>query len=118
MVLLVETEKTGYYPALTEAGFEVLHVEDAERALEICSRSGQRIDLVVSRVILGVLTGPELAHKVKELRSVPFLLISKYSRDVIRSVRGFSFDLEVLENPSDEELVQRARKAVRRGKRG
>jgi len=33
------------------------------------------------------------------------------------AVRGFSFDLEVLEEPTNEALVQRARKALRRGKR-
>ena len=85
--------------------------------MEICGDPQQRIDLIICRVILGELTGPELAQKVKGQRNVPILLVSKYPRDVIRSVRGFSFDLEILEEPTNEELVQRARKALRRGKR-
>ena len=117
VVLLVQPEQTLYHAALADAGFEVLPAEDGERAMEICADPQQRIDLVICRVILGALTGPELAQKVKGQRNVPILLVSKYPRDVIRSVRGFSFDLEVLEEPTNEELVQRARKALRRGKR-
>lgn len=118
VILLVQPKQSAYEAALAAAGFHILQADDAEQALPICADLQRQIDLVISRVVLGSMTGPELAQQVKAHRNVPILLVSKYPRDVIRSVRGFSFDLEILEDPADEELVERARKVLRRCKRG
>ncbi len=70
---------------LREAGFAVIEARDGLRALELCR--GERPDLALLDIRMPGLDGLELARRLREETTVPFLFFSAYD---------------------DEELVQRA----------
>ena len=61
------------------AGYRVLEAEDGGEALEIAMRPGQRIDLLVTDVVMPKLRGPELAQRIRaRMPSLPVIYISGY----------------------------------------
>ena len=70
---------------LREAGFEVIEARDGLQALALCQRAG--IDLALLDIRMPGLDGLELASRLRDETTVPFMFLSAYN---------------------DEELVQRA----------
>jgi CheY-like chemotaxis protein len=84
-ILLVEDEPMVRGLAgrgLREYGYRVLEAADGDEALGVIADSGQTIDLVISDLVMPVMGGRELGHKLAELDpSMPVLFMSGYTGD-------------------------------------
>jgi len=94
---------------LTEEGYRVLVAASGEEALEIAAREPGAIDLLVSDVVLGGMTGPDLVTSLKARRpALKVLLMSGYAGVPIGPVDDF------LPKPfSPFELARRIRRILR-----
>ena len=66
-VLLVEDEETirrVVRESLVLHGYSVLEAEDGSEAISICNRTEQRIDLLLTDVVMPMISGPEVAQRV------------------------------------------------------
>jgi DNA-binding response OmpR family regulator len=97
---------------LTEAGYSVLSASSAEEA-EALADTEAVFDLIICPVVMEGRghTGVHLAeHIEKSKRTNSTLLISHFSRDLLRHVPGFDQQQHFLSNPfSVEELLRRVR---------
>jgi len=93
-VLLVEDEdmvRAVAERALTRHGYTVLTAAHGEEALEILSREGEGIDLLVSDVVMPVMDGPTLVRHARErFPTIPVLFMSGYAEEQLRK----SIDLD------------------------
>lgn len=98
---------------LTENGYIVLTAESAEEAEALCDTTAA-IDLIVTSVVMTGDSGIHLAEHVEASgRHISTLMISHFSRDLLRMVRGFSRQPEFLPNPfTAEELLTRVRRLL------
>ncbi|MCA9548934.1 MAG: PAS domain S-box protein [Myxococcales bacterium] len=82
VVLVVEDEpslRRMTAQMLRELGYVVRSPESAGEALLLCQRPGEKVDLVVSDVIMPDLHGPNLERAIHALRpELPFLFMSGY----------------------------------------
>ncbi len=70
--------------ALGAYGYQVMVAANAEEALLICEREGERIDLVLTDVVMPGLSGRELADRLKTLRpGVKVLFMSGHTDDIM-----------------------------------
>ncbi len=111
-VLMVEDEetlRTVVERILGDEGYRVITAASGEEALELASAEPGPIDLLVSDIVLGGMTGPELAAKLKVRRpALKTLLMSGYAGMPIGPVDDF------LPKPfSPFELARRIRKLLR-----
>jgi two-component system, cell cycle sensor histidine kinase and response regulator CckA len=68
---------------LERKGYRVLPVSDPTDALKLVAGSSERIDLLVSDVVMPFLSGPELARRVRQLRpEIRALLLSGYTEEL------------------------------------
>ncbi len=97
---------------LTGAGYRVLSARSAEEA-EALADTEAVFDLIICPVVIegGGETGVHLAeHIERSKRTNGTLLISHFSRDLLRHVPGFDRQRHFLSNPySVEELLRRVR---------
>ena len=97
---------------LTEAGYRVLSASSAEEA-EALADTDAVFDLIICSVVMDVRgeSGVHLAeHIERSKRTNSTLLVSHYSRDLLRHVPGFDRQRHFLSNPfSVEELLTRVR---------
>ncbi|MGZ4400876.1 MAG: hybrid sensor histidine kinase/response regulator [Gaiellaceae bacterium] len=81
-ILLVEDEPTVRAVAariLREAGYEVLEAKEGEEGLRVATREIDRLDLLLTDVVMPQLSGPELALRVRALRpTLPVIFCSGY----------------------------------------
>jgi len=95
---------------LLSAGFSVLTATSAEDA-EALADTDQIIDLVICSVVLGLSgeSGVHLAeHIERSKRTNSTLLVSHYSRELLRHIPGFGRQRHFLSNPFDsQELLHR-----------
>ena len=95
---------------LGQTGNRVLVATSTERAKSFLN-SNVQFDLVVSAVVLkdGGESGVDLAEHIEESgRSTPTLLVSHFSRDLLRFVPGFETQGHFLVNPfTAPELLRR-----------
>jgi len=82
-VLLVEDEaiiRRVVVQSLELEGFRVIAVEDGARALSICQDKTQRLDLLITDVVMPLMSGPQLVQRAAQLRpGLPLLYISGYT---------------------------------------
>ena len=87
-VLLVEDEDAVRMfgaRALRNKGYTVLEAEDGEGALDVINEAEERIDLIVSDVVMPGMDGHTLVNLVRhELPDVKVILMSGYAEDVFR----------------------------------
>jgi len=85
---------------LGEAGYRVACYQSADQALSAIE-SGQPMDLLLTDVVLsGLLQGPDLAARVRQLRpEVPVLFMSGYARNAISRGERFGPGEDFLEKP-------------------
>lgn len=87
-ILLAEDEeqlRKLYATLLSRLGYRVLETTTAEEALAIGIEHLRAIDLVISDVVMPGISGPELAHRLQELRpDLPVMLISGYTAEVLK----------------------------------
>jgi CheY-like chemotaxis protein len=86
-VLVVEDQKDvrDYAAkALESYGYRVLKAQSAAEALSICEREGERIDLVLTDVVMPGFSGLELAGRLEKLRpGIRILYMSGYTDNAI-----------------------------------
>jgi DNA-binding response OmpR family regulator len=104
-----ETLRTVVDRILTDEGYRVITAASGEEALELSDAEPGPIDLLVSDVVLGGMTGPELAAQLKARRpGLKTLLMSGYAGMPIGPVDDF------LAKPfSPFELARRIRRVLR-----
>ena len=69
---------------LTGLGYTVLEAENGEDALQVCSRSRGKVDLLLSDVVMPKMSGPALATKMQELcPETKVLFMSGYTENDI-----------------------------------
>jgi two-component system cell cycle sensor histidine kinase/response regulator CckA len=102
-VLLVEDEdpvRMFSSRALKNKGYRVIEAPSGEAALAILAKGDERIDLVVTDVVMPKMDGPTL---VKELRSthpdMKVIFISGYTEDSFRKRLGDERDIHFLPKP-------------------
>lgn len=111
-VLMVEDEESVRVVVerlLSDEGYRVLVAASGEQALELAAAEPGAIDLLVSDVVLGGISGPELAAKLKTRRpALKTLLMSGYAGTPTGPVDDF------LPKPfSPFELARRVRRILR-----
>lgn len=92
IVLLVEDEdpvRRVTARTLRHRGYMVIEAAYGEEAMAIIRQDHQRIDLVVSDVILPDMEAPDLLDQIQEYRpGIPVLLISGYADEIVRTRIG------------------------------
>jgi len=74
---------------LHEAGYAVVQADHGESALKLLQNGQQRVDLIVCDWMMPVKTGIDLLaelHRIPELASIPFILLTAKSDDQSRSL--------------------------------
>src|SRR5262249_28401116 len=103
-VLLVEDEdpvRLFSMRALKNKGYKVIEARSAEQALEIL-QDGERVDLVITDVVMPKMDGPSLIKQVRELypeRALKVIFISGYTEDNFRKRLGDDADIHFLAKP-------------------
>jgi two-component system, cell cycle sensor histidine kinase and response regulator CckA len=98
---------------LTTHGYKVLTADGPHAALELAAEGDERIDVLVTDVIMPDMSGPELARRMQPLRpGLRTLFVSGYTAETVRGrgrlPRGSAF----LEKPFDQLSLLRAVRAL------
>jgi two-component system, cell cycle sensor histidine kinase and response regulator CckA len=102
-VLLVEDEdpvrKFGAR-ALRNKGYKVIEAESGEAALQAIRDASEKIDLLITDVVMPRLDGPGLVRAVREIRSdIKVIFISGYAEDAFRKRLDSDSDIDFLPKP-------------------
>jgi CheY-like chemotaxis protein len=98
-------------------GYRVLAVESGERCLEIVRDPAQRVDLLITDVVMPEMSGKELIERVHVMRpGLSVLFMSGYDRSTLASRKQPVVIEHFLQKPFDsEDLSQAVRKAIEAG---
>ena len=118
-VLVVEDEEVVRQlicAVLSEAGYNVLCADSGRQALELGRDYKQRIDLLVTDIVMPDMHGPTLAREISPLQpDMKLLFVSGYSDSDI-SDQGVPAGLEVLQKPfTQESLAGKVRQILDNG---
>jgi two-component system, cell cycle sensor histidine kinase and response regulator CckA len=102
-VLLVEDEdpvrKFGAR-ALRNKGYRVIEAESGEAALKVIRDAKERIDLLISDVVMPQLDGPALVREVRSIRAdMKVIFISGYAEDAFRKRLDRESNIDFLSKP-------------------
>ncbi len=121
-VLLVEDEdpvRLFSSRALKNKGYKVIEAESAERALEILDEGADKIDLVITDVVMPKMDGPSLIKRVRELypeRALKVIFMSGYTEDNFRQRLGDDVDIHFLPKPfSLKQLAGKVKEVMAEG---
>jgi two-component system cell cycle sensor histidine kinase/response regulator CckA len=121
-VLLVEDEdpvRLFSARALKNKGYKVIEAESAERALEILHDGADKIDLVITDVVMPKMDGPSLIKEVRELypdRALKVIFMSGYTEDNFRKRLGDEIDIHFLPKPfSLKQLAGKVKEVMAEG---
>jgi two-component system cell cycle sensor histidine kinase/response regulator CckA len=102
-ILLVEDEeavRSFAARALRLRGYHVLEAGGGEEALEIVTKGGQEIDLLITDVVMPNMDGPTLVRHVKELKpELAIIFMSGYAEEAFRRNEENAADLHFLPKP-------------------
>ncbi len=118
-VLLVEDDEAVRARArklLEGGGYNVLEAPDGERALELAGRDGERIDLLVTDVVMPGIDGRGVARRLGQMSPrTRVLFMSGYAEERIHLPSTLDGKVDILAKPfTREELLSRARAALDR----
>ncbi len=103
VVLLVEDEAAVRMfgaRALRNKGYHVLEAENGEAALEVVNQTDQKIDLIISDVVMPGMDGHTFVQLVRqELQDVKVILISGYAEDALSENISRDETVEFLPKP-------------------
>ena len=69
---------------LTESGYTVLVARNGREGVEVATKNGDRIDLIVTDVIMPVLGGKDMINEIQPiLPQVPVMFMSGYTDDAL-----------------------------------
>jgi PAS domain S-box-containing protein len=97
--------------ALRDVNYRVIEAGDGATALAIIARSDERIDLLLTDVVMPGINGDELAHRARRLMpNIKVLFMTGYSRNAFIHEGRLSPDIELIEKPfRSEDLAGRVR---------
>ena len=102
-ILLVEDEeavRSFAARALRLRGYHVLEAGGGEEALEIVTKGGHEIDLLITDVVMPNMDGPTLVRHVKELKpELAIIFMSGYAEEAFRRNEENAADLHFLPKP-------------------
>lgn len=96
-------------------GYKVIAVESGEHCIELMKGLTERVDLLITDVVMPAMSGKELMDRVHVLRpTLPVLFMSGYDRSALASRKQPVASEHFLQKPFDsEDLVSAIRKAIR-----
>ncbi|GAB7044776.1 MULTISPECIES: PAS domain S-box protein [Catenuloplanes] len=99
---------------LTRAGYHVLSASGGEQALHLAQTHPDRIDLLLTDVIMPKMTGNEVAARVRAIRpGIPVLYMSGYAEPVLTGNGTLPDGVTIVEKPfTSQELLNRVRAFV------
>lgn len=102
-ILLVEDEtpvRTFAARALGNKGYKVLEADSAETALDIINQQGERIQIIITDVIMPGMTGPDMVVKILETYpDIKVIFISGYAEDAFVNSYGPDREFNFLPKP-------------------
>jgi len=103
--------------SLRGMGYRVLAVESGERCIEIVRNPAQRVDLLITDVVMPEMSGKELIERVHELRpGLAVLFMSGYDRSTLATRKQPVVVEHFLQKPFDsEDLFLAVHKAIESG---
>jgi CheY-like chemotaxis protein len=108
-ILLVEDdEQVRSYVAdmLRDLGYSVVVAENADQAIASLARAQERIDLLLTDVVLPGMNGRELADRAREMRpGIRALFMTGYARDVIVHQGRLDPGIDLIEKPFRSEAL-------------
>jgi hypothetical protein len=118
-ILLVEDEESLRRVAqriLSDAGYRVIAAGNGPEALAAASRSPERIDLLLSDVIMPQMPGPQLAERLlRERPHMRVLFMSGFAAPLLGSGGHLDEDVELIDKPfSGPALLARIGKVLER----
>jgi PAS domain S-box-containing protein len=85
---------------LKGAGYEVLVTSNGQEALEICAQPDQRIDLLLTDVVMPGMLGPELVERATAVRpGLRAVFMSGYVAQMVELMEGDRGDFAFIEKP-------------------
>ncbi len=91
---------------LARAGYRVLSAPTGRVALELCARERERVDLLLTDVIMPEMLGPELAERAVALRpGLRVLFMSGYSHQMIARRQLSDREIAFVEKPFTSESL-------------
>lgn len=102
-ILLVEDEvpvRIFASRALSNKGYKILEAENAEEAIDIIKNSGQKVDLIISDVIMPGKTGPEMVKEIQvDNPNLRVIFMSGYTEDAFVGTGLDNDKLNFLQKP-------------------
>ncbi|MGV3279108.1 response regulator [Rickettsiales bacterium LUAb2] len=117
IILLVEDEipvRMVCKRILQSKGYKVLEAEDAETALSLLQKVENKVDLVISDIMMPGMSGPEFIAKVRENNpKIKAILMSGYAEDVLDDKDYVLDHVDFLSKPfSPDVLATKVKKAI------
>jgi two-component system cell cycle sensor histidine kinase/response regulator CckA len=120
-ILLVEDEESVRAfsaRALKTTGYEVFEADSGEEALEVLDEIDNRIDLIISDVVMPEMDGPQLLVKVRErIPDVKVIFVSGYAEESVRKDIADDRSVEFLPKPYSLDQINTKVKEVLGGLR-
>jgi DNA-binding NtrC family response regulator len=116
-ILLVEDEqnlRTMAGRILSRNGYQVREAADGPAAIRLAGQPAERIDLLISDMVMTGMLGTEVVGRVHALRpGLPALFITGYAQQVLDARGEHAGDLDILDKPFTEDaLLTRVRRAL------
>jgi CheY-like chemotaxis protein len=100
--------------ALHAYGYRVIQAENAEEAMLLCERERERIDLVLTDVVMPHLSGRVLAERLEKLQpGIKVLFMSGYSDDITSHHGVLAEGVKLIQKPfTAEQLATKVREVL------
>lgn len=94
---------------LSSIGFEVFKSSSGEEAIEISNRVKERLDLIISDVLLPGIDGKEAIEKIiKKRQNTPVIFMSGYSHNIISKHNILTSKVNFISKPfSVDDLIKK-----------
>jgi CheY-like chemotaxis protein len=95
-------------------GYTALIAKDGQQAIRLCNQFSEKIDLLLTDVIMPKMNGPEVMRRVKQIRpDIGVLFMSGYTNDVTLRHGVSNADVSFIQKPfSSVELLDKIREAL------
>jgi len=103
--------------ALRNKGYKVIEARSGEAALDLIRNPGERINLLITDVVMPHMDGPGLVREVREINpEMKVIFISGYTEDAFRQRLDSDVGIEFLPKPfSLKELAGKVRDVLGAG---
>lgn len=100
--------------ALRNKGYRVIEAKSGEEALSLIRDSKEKVDLLITDVVMPQMDGPRLVREVREIHpEMKVIFISGYTEDAFRQRLGSDGGIDLLPKPfSLKQLATKVREAL------